>query len=533
MKAKAFAPLFTSEGGSSYPETAGIALTRIAVATTSQLAADAAQEIAILGGNAVDCALAAALFSINTEPGVCALAGSAFITIWSAGADPVTIDGNVAVPGRGLAEEQRGHGAVEVTLAYGGGITTLVGPGSIAVPGTLAAMQHAWERYGNASWADIFAPTIRACREGFRLSGACRYYLGYSGDSIFNRSPDGHGALHHADGSLLDVGETVVVPHLADTLAAIATEGARIFYEGEIAAAIARHCEEGRGMLTLDDLKNYRAIERSPIRTEVGGWSIASNPPPAVGGSMLAAMLLACSDLSGNRWSRENIAQLVNAQRACLEFRRRNLDLADDVQSEVERLLQTARNGRLQSRWTSASTVHTSVVDIDGNGCAITASSGYGSGEMPAGTGLWLNNCLGEIELNRRGLDAGPTGSRLPSNMAPSVARGDGAVLAAGSPGADRITTALQQFLINYLLLEMPLADAIAHPRVHIDTSGDSLRLMSEPGLDLPDFDLPVTVFPDLAMYFGGVGAALCDPELGLQAAADPRREGGVFVSAG
>ena len=177
----------------------------------------------------------------------------------------------------------------------------------------------------------------------------------------------------------------------------------------------------------------------------------------------------------------------------------------------------------------SASTVHTSVVDSEHTGCAITASSGYGSGEMPAGTGLWLNNCLGEIELNRRGLDAGPPGSRLPSNMAPSVARKPGAVLAVGSPGADRISTALQQFLINYLQLEMPLRDAIAHPRVHVDTSTEELKLMAEAGLDLPEVDLPVKEFPDIMMYFGGVGAAVCDTD--LDAAADPRREGGVFVS--
>ena len=150
---------------------------------------------------------------------------------------------------------------------------------------------------------------------------------------------------------------------------------------------------------------------------------------------------------------------------------------------------------------------------------------------MPAGTGLWLNNCLGEIELNRRGLDAGPPGARLPSNMAPSVARRDGAVLAIGSPGADRITTALQQFLINYLLLGMSLEDAIAHPRVHVDTSGEVVRLMAEPGLDLPPMDLPVKVFPELVMYFGGVAAAVCDSVSGLQAAADPRRAGGIFVS--
>ena len=478
----------------------------------------------------MDCALAAALLTINTEPGVCALGGSAFITIWGAGEDPVTIDGNVAVPGVGLTDEQRKHGAVEVTMDYGGGITTLVGPGSIAVPGTLAAMEHAWQKFGSVPWRVVFEPTIRACREGFPLSAACRYYLGYSGKCIFDRSKDGFAALHHDDGTLLDAGERVIVPHLADSLDAIARDGARIFYEGEIATAIAGHCRGGDGMLTLEDLKSYRSVERLSLVTDIGDWQLASNPPPAVGGSMLTAMMLACADLTDNCWTEDALSQLIASQRACLDFRRRNLDLADDVSDETARLVESARSGQLLARWTSASTVHTSVVDSEGTGCAMTASSGYGSGEMPDGTGLWLNNCLGEIELNRRGLDAGPPGSRLPSNMAPSVARKSGAVLAVGSPGADRITTALQQFLINYLQFEMPLRDAISCPRVHIDTSGDAVKLMAEPGLRLPDIDLPVTLFPEIVMYFGGVGAAVWDVATGFDAAADPRREGGVYV---
>ena len=506
-------------------------MTQIAVATTSQLAADAARDVAAAGGNAVDCALAAALLTINTEPGVCALGGSAFITIWPADDDPVTIDGNVAVPGAGLSEDQRRQGAVEVTMNYGGGIRTLVGPGSVAIPGTLAAMELAWKKFGSIPWNLIFEPTIRACREGFSLSAACRYYLGYSSKVVFDRSKDGFDALHHADGTLLDAGDRVIVPHLADSLDAIARNGARVFYEGEIAAAISSHCRDGDGMLTAEDLSTYRAVERPSLRADIGDWLLASNPPPAVGGSMLTAMLLACADLPDQQWTEAALTQLIAAQRACLDFRRRNLDFADDVSAEAARLVESARSGQLLSRWTSASTVHTSVVDNEGTGCAMTASSGYGSGEMPPGTGLWLNNCLGEIELNRRGLDAGPPGSRLPSNMAPSVARKPGAVLAVGSPGADRITTALQQFLINYLQLEMPLRDAISHPRVHVDTSGEEIRLMAEAGLDLPATDLPVTVFPEIVMYFGGVGTALCDSTTGLDAAADPRREGGVYVS--
>jgi len=505
-------------------------VTNVAVATTSQLAADAAREVAAGGGNAVDCALAASILTMNTEPGVCALAGSAFITIWPAGGDPATIDGNVAVPGAGLAEEERGHGTVPVSMKYGGGINTLVGPGSVSIPGSLAAIEYAWKKYGATSWGALFAPAIRATRDGFALPAACHYYLGYSGDCIFGRSEDGHNALHNDDGSLRDAGSTIVIPHLSDTLDAISRDGADLFYKGEIATAISDHCRDGNGMLTREDLSSYQPIERRPLRSTIGEWSIATNPAPAVGGAVLSAMLMSCSDLKDRVWNPETLGQLIQSQRACLDFRKRNLDLADDVGVAAARLIESARSGQLLGRWTSASTVHTSVVDSAGTACAITASSGYGSGEMPAGTGLWLNNCLGEIELNRRGLDAGPVGSRLPSNMAPSIARRDGAVLAVGSPGADRITTALQQFLINYLLFEMPLAEAIAHPRIHVDTSSEQVRLMVEPGVNLPDTDLPVHVFANPAMYFGGVGAAVFDSNTGLASAADPRREGGTCI---
>ena len=230
------------------------------------------------------------------------------------------------------------------------------------------------------------------------------------------------------------------------------------------------------------------------------------------------------------RWNRASLERLIRVQRACLDYRQRRFDAGTDPGLAAEELLAAARDGSLLSRWTSASTVHTSAVDDTGLACSITASSGYGSGEMPAGTGLWLNNGLGEIELLGDIGAVGAPGTRLPSNMAPSVARRDGDVLAIGSPGADRITSAIHQVLVNTLELGMPLADAISHPRVHVDTSGATDRLAAEPGLDLPEVDLPLTVFPDLNMYFGGVGAALATRAGGFDVASDPRREGGTAV---
>ncbi|MCH8335787.1 MAG: gamma-glutamyltransferase [Proteobacteria bacterium] len=265
---------------------------KVAVATTSQGAADAAAEICELGGNAVDCAIAAVMYSINTEPGVCALAGGAYATVWPPGGDPVTIDGNVAVPGTGLPAGVR-PGAESIHMDYGGGVETLVGAASVAIPGTPAALHLAAQQFGQIEWRELLGPVIRAARDGFPLSAACHYYLEYSGDVIFGRSEDGHGALYGEGGDLLDVRSNIVVPHLADSLSALAEGGSRVFYEGEIARAIADHIQDLGGFLTMEDLQRYAPLVRDSLIVGVGDWKIATNPPPAVGGTVLAAMLLA------------------------------------------------------------------------------------------------------------------------------------------------------------------------------------------------------------------------------------------------
>ena len=506
-------------------------MTRVAVATSSANAADSAREVAAEGGNAVDCAIATAISAMNLEPGVCAFAGGAYVTVWAPDHDPVTFDGNHTVPGKGLTAAERGQGKVDVRLDYGGGITTTIGAGSVAVPGALAALDKAWKRYGGVPWRTLFQPAIREVKAGFPLSASCHYYLGYSGKPIFGRSTDGYEALHEEQGRLRDRGAAIHVPYLADSLAIIADEGATAFYQGDLAYAITRHVRDGGGALTMDDMSTFDALERPALVTDIDKWQIATNPPPAVGGTVLTAMLLACGDMRGDRWNRESLERLIHVQRACLDFRRDRLDVADDVVGEAAALIRTAKGGELLSRWTSASTIHVSAVDDQGIGCAITASAGYGCGEMPEGTGLWLNNGLGEIELNRRDVDDREPGERLPSNMAPSVGRTGGAVLAIGSPGADRITTAIHQVLTNYLQFGMPLDSSIEHPRLHVDTSGETDKLRTEPGLDLPDSGLPLYCFDGPNMYFGGVGVASFEKREGFHVVADARREGGIFLS--
>lgn len=504
---------------------------RVAVATTSSLAADAAGEVAGEGGNAVDCAIAASLAAMNTEPGLCAMAGGAYITIWKSGDKPLTIDGGTAIPGLALSDDYKPDHGTPLNMAYGGGMDTIVGCASVGTPGALAACEHAASRFGRATWSAIVKPSICAARDGFPLPSASHYYLQYSGTPIFGRSEDGRRALHDANGDLLGAGDLIKVPHLADSLSAIANEGTRIFYEGEIGERIVEHVRRGGGSLTRSDLAAYAPIERPALTLALSDWQLALNPPPAVGGAVLAAMLLGFSTRAAAARDAAMVTELIRVQRATLDYRRQTLDLADDVSAAADALLSAARSGQLLKPGRSAATVHTSAVDSDGLACSITSSAGYGSGEMPAGTGLWLNNSVGEVELNKRGFDAGPPGARLPSNMSPGVARSGDRVLAFGSPGADRITTALQQFLINHMQLGMPIREACAAPRLHVEVAAEPVSISAEASLDIPDLGIPVRRYADASMYFGGVGAAEFTPGDGLSAAADPRREGGTFVA--
>ena len=463
---------------------------------------------------------------MNTEPGVCSLAGAAYVTVWHPQQTPRTIDGGVAVPG---LDGRVASGGESIDLEYGGGITTVVGPASVAVPGAPAALDRALRDYGSVDWSVVLQPSIRAAREGFPLPTACHYYLTYSGSTIYARSDDGTRALFD-DGRLRDAGSTIRVPHLADTLSELAEDGVDAFYRGDIGRRIVDHIGE-EGALSMDDLSQFEPIARDALMVDYHGWRLALNPPPAIGGVVLAAMLRAEAMSERRGMNAEALAERVRIQQAALDYRRDELDLADDVVASARAFLSLVDNRGLLSGHQSSSTVHTSAVDTNGLACSITASSGYGSGDMPAGTGLWLNNCLGELELNRRGLRAGPPGSRLPSNMAPGVGRCGDRVLSFGSPGANRITTALQQFLSRFVMDGLPLQAANDAPRFHVETDDDEPRLSIEEGLEVPDIDWPLRPYPLHSMYFGGVGATSFDPVEGLQASADPRRVGGCFVS--
>ncbi len=503
----------------------------MAISASSRTAAEAGARVADGGGNAVDAAIAATITAIISDPGIIGPGAGAFVTVCPEEGSPVVIDGYAAMPGIGSEASPDGFGE-RVHMEYGGGMDTLVGPSSVAVPGVWAGLGEAAERFGSRSWAELLEPAIDTARAGFPFSGVSEAYLAYAHEPIYDREVESFDALHRADGSRVADGDLIQISGLAQSLEVIAGEGPESFYTGSIGGRLAAMMQERGGLVTAQDLESYSAVVREPIMIEVAGWEIATNPAPAIGGAVLAAMMLLIDASGFTDWSASGVRLMADVQRSVLAYRADVLDGAADRAAAAANLLDRARFGDHRRLNESASTVHVSAVDTAGQACAITTSAGYGSGVMIPGTGLWLNNSLGEVELFPRGMDGFAPGDRLPSNMAPTVARGsNGTVLAVGSPGASRITTALAQVLINYMSLGMSVTEAVGHARVHVEVFGGKPAIAHEPGIPVKAFDdFTIRRFPDLSMYFGGVELAMYDPAAGLFEATDPRRSGATAV---
>lgn len=504
---------------------------RVAVAATGDQALTAGLEVARAGGNAVDAALAAAFVSMSTETGIVSLAGGCFVNIWPAGGEPVVIDGNVEMPGRGLAPDRLGSGVREVVTSYGGGVTMQAGAGSVATPGTVQACALAHERHARLPWQRLLQPAQRAARHGYPTSHAAARYLHLVAADLFAPDPDAYAILTNEAGALLAGGEITTNVELADVLEQLGSDGASLFTTGPVGRAFVDQMATEGGLVSMADLVAYRPVERPAHRIRVGDWDVAINPPPSVGGPMLAVMLGELARRGQWDW-----ADAIEIQRAVLGHRAHVHDRSWDLEADGRTLLEAVAAHGLGALRGSGSTAHVSTVDDEGTACAITMSSGYGAGLAIPGTGIMLNNCLGETELNPHGLHAVAPGTRLASNMAPTTGRtDDGRVLAIGSPGADRITTALMLVLGQGALHGADLQHAIARPRVHLRLGDAGFTCEYERDEELAaavaSSGLPSHEYPEPHMYFGGVGAALLAGEGLLQAAGDQRREAAVGVS--
>ena len=504
-------------------------MSRIAVAAGTPLAAQTCADVVAHGGNAVDAAVAATFMTWVCEPGMTSLGGGGFCCVWPPDGPPMTIDGFVEMPGRSADKNRFGRGD-RVSMPYGGGVDTIIGPGSIATPGSLAALEMLWKQWGSLPWRELIDPAITAARNGFPLPPQSGLYFSQSYDAVFSYTPGAHHLAMTDDNALRNVGEHLRIPELADSLQAIADQGADALYRGDLGHAIAAWISDQGGLLGLDDLAEYRAVIRPCLINSLSGWEMATNPAPAVGGAVLAELVSLLGHRPHTAWSGEDVALFARAMELAFADRNDWLRNGQLEQMTDDQFIEAVNNRRRILN--SPSTSHTSAIDTDGLACAVTTSTGYSAGVVVPGTGVLLNNMLGEIELNPAGFHAFNPGTRMRSNMAPSILRSaDGGTVALGTGGADRITSALAQVSANLVNLRMPLTRAIEHPRSHFEWRDGEPVLAHEPGLDTSKVPFPTRSFDERHMYFGGVQAVQRTSQSELIAVADPRRGGGAIVT--
>lgn len=520
-----------------------------AIAAGHPLTAEAGARVLDEGGNAVDACLAAAFVSWVAESPLTGPGGGGFLLVHRArDGRSRLLDFFVAVPGAGLGSgEIREMETIDVdfdsssTQAFG------IGAASVAVPGTVAGLETAHRAYGRVPWATLFEPAISLARDGIVLTREQAYLHAIL--DIILRHTESSRVIYGPSGERLAAGDLLKMSDLASTLEVLAEGGAAAFYDGLLAEMIAGHIRADGGALTREDLRRYRVIWRRPIDADFLGGRFISNPPPSSGGVLIAYGLLLLDELGlgGEPGSAGAIERLVDVMREqqlarggtfARDLYRGGLTdrlCADEqIKAAVERIGKGV--GRAVREPVEPSrTTHISVVDADGNAASLTASTGSGSGVVVPGTGVHLNNMLGEHHLNlaRRRRQAG---GRLSSMMAPSIVLRDGRPrLVVGSAGSSRLRGAILQIVVNVLGHGLPVEDAIERPRVHLD---DGL-VHCEGGSEQAELDElehrghDVVRWRRRNLYFGGAAAVEFRPNGTLAAAGDPRRGGHGIVVGG
>ncbi|MCW2852860.1 MAG: gamma-glutamyltransferase [Nocardioides sp.] len=343
----------------------------VALAAPNEAAAAAGERVALAGGNAVDAALAAALVTMVNEVGIVSLSSGGFVTVQPPDAAPFTVDGWMDMPGRGGRE--LGGGTWDVSTQYGGGLDVTIGPGSVAAHGSVAAFGEAHARNGRLPWRELVAPAVDVARGGFALSRASRYYLDYVHLDIFGWDDASRLALHDEDGELTT--GVVLLPDLVESLEEIARVGPSALHTGDLARRIADDVLERGGLLGHEDLASYAPVVRPSLTTRIGPWTLATTPPPSVGGVCVAAMLRLLEDRPRGPWTPADVEHLVRVQRAVLGHRLDVLDHTDDVVSAAAAFLAQVDSDHL-AVLESGSTAHVSATDSDGLACSVTVSSG-------------------------------------------------------------------------------------------------------------------------------------------------------------
>ena len=454
-----------------------------ALAAGHPLTAEAGADVLRAGGNAVDACVAAAAVSWICESPLTGPGGGGFLLVHHLGDSRTQLlDFFVAVPQREASPDD----LIEVVVDFGDSQQLFyTGAMSVAVPGTVLGLWEAATRWGSMPWPELLAPAVRLAREGVVLNDA-QAYLHEILDPLLRYSPEGDAV--YGPGRALRVGERFVVPELADTLERLGAEGPDYLYRGELAERIAAHVP-----VTLDDLARYEVIEREPLAVSYRGEELRTNPPPSAGGRLLAVGLEELGDADATPLS------IIRAMQAQDEMRKRQ-----------------AVGG----------TTHISAVDRNGDAASLSSSLGSSGGVVVPGTGLQLNNMLGEPQL------AGEErpGARVTSLMTPSLLLREGRPrLVVGSAGSTRLHGAILQVVANVAARGLGVEEAVDAPRMHFE---NGVAHCEDPAAadELEAAGYPVVRWRQRNLFFGGVSAVEIRDDGSLAGAGDPRRGGAAVV---
>jgi gamma-glutamyltranspeptidase/glutathione hydrolase len=490
------------------------------VAAGHPLTAEAGARVLREGGNAIDAAVGAMLTSFVAEPLLTGLGAGGYMLVAGGGQEPALLDFFVQAPTNPRLSGVEDGTIAEleaINVSFGDAAQVFhIGPASCGVYGTPAGVCEALRRWGTMPLVDLARSAAGLARDGVRLNAGQAYVAEILAD-LLTSTPE-CAALWAPDGHVLREGEVLRNGELGDALERLAGDGAEPFYEGDVAAAVCGWLSARGGPLSAEDLAGYRAIERRPVRIGYRDRDVLTNPPPSAGGTLLAYALA----LLDRGPEPATLRGVVDAMRAAQS--ERTPEFLEDLNDErfLERFL-AARLG---------ATTHISVLDREGRACSVTCTNGEGSGVVVPGTGMHINNVMGEEDLNPFGFHRHPAGRRMPSMMAPSIVMRDGQVeLVLGSAGSNRIRSALLQTIVAAVDRDMDARRAVDAPRVHLEGG----VLYVEPGIELDQLGdelerLEVVRFAALNLFFGGVQAVRRRGRVAM-GAGDPRR-GGVAVSA-
>jgi len=522
--------------------------------------ADAGASILRAGGNAVDAAIAAVSTSFCAEPVLTSPGGGGFMLVADNNGQSRLYDGFTRMPSMAssiFTSMPPAEALQAIPIDFGDSKQTFhIGQASVGTPSLLAMLFAAHSQHGKIPLKDALAPGIDAARNGVRLNALQASFILLLQPIL--TSTDHCKSLHAPHGQLLGEGDQFCNPDLANTLEMLSHEGIDEMYHGDLARHIVAACMP-HGLLNMDDMRADQVITRKPLNTAMFGGSLLSNPPPSPGGlliSLAASLFETLFNLDETEhypWPLLMAEVLRTASRmrhdsayhTGLDRRMHEQDLAckfldtEFIRQQREHTLQHLRSpialfdDEISNR--HGSTTHISIIDKDGMAVSLTSSNGEGSGIVVPGSGIHLNNMLGEEDINPLGFHTSPPGLTLPSMMAPSIfmKHGQPAVVL-GSGGSNRLRGAILQVLTRHTRLGESIERAVHAPRLH----NEGNRLDLEPGF-FSDQDKELctqmgwnlNTWQQQSVYFGGVNAISIDAKGQLCGCGDPRRGGAVCLA--